>query len=287
MSNFLQNRVLKKIHTPSIWWWNLWNNDLFGTSLWPASTIGIWRHNLWNPRPMTNMTLIYCHWLWWTLMKRPEPVATRQEGNEWQGPFIRLWHAPNRMWMSELYETGGLTRLTLTSTLELGCLNGKFFASYDRFSSLAFDRMIPRVFDFSFVITFTNCTVVPWEPFPLWVVPLVHVNGLHQWPVRRWFSSMFDCDTFIHMLKFILWLGRDGVQDPESCMIWLRLQGVICYSWLYTCFFYTDGCDHTVWLYIYDNDTSILNGCVHTLDIRFTDVRSYLDGCAHAMDPFI
>ena len=32
-------------------------------------------------------------------------------------------------------------------------------------------------------------------------------------------------------------------------------------------FFYTDGCDHTVGLYMYD-DPSISGGCVHNLDLR-------------------
>lgn len=66
------------------------------------------------------------------------------------------------------------------STLELACLNCKFFASDNKFSSLAFDQLISWVFDFIFVITFMDCIVVPWEPLSLWVIPLMPVNDLHQ-----------------------------------------------------------------------------------------------------------
>lgn len=47
-----------------------------------------------------------------------------------------------------------------------------------------------------------------------------------------------------------------------------------------------DDCDHTVGLYIYDDDPSISNGCFHALDLRFTDDPFHLDGCAHVVDPF-
>ena len=48
-----------------------------------------------------------------------------------------------------------------------------------------------------------------------------------------------------------------------------------------------DGCDHTVELYIYDDDDpSISGGCIHTLDLRFTDDPSHLDGCTHSVDLF-
>jgi len=139
--------------------------------------------------------------------------------------------------------------------------------------------MIPRVFDFSFIITFIDCTLVPWDPLSLLVVSLIPINGPHHWSILRWFSSMFDFNIFIHILEFILRLGWDGAQDPESCLIWLRLCGLICYSWLYTCLCYTYGCNHTMGLYIYD-DPFISDGCVHTLDLRFTDDPSHLDGCA-------
>ena len=38
-------------------------------------------------------------------------------------------------------------------TLELACLNGKFFAPDGRLSSLVIDWVIPRVFDFSSFFT--------------------------------------------------------------------------------------------------------------------------------------
>jgi len=146
--------------------------------------------------------------------------------------------------------------------------------------------MIPRVFDFGFFFTFMDCTVVPWGPLSLLVVPLVPINGPHHWPVIRWFYSIFDFDTFIRMLEFIIWSCWDGAQDLESCLIWLKLCGVVFYSWLYTCFSYADGCDHTVGLYTYDYP-SILDGYVHTLGLRFIDDHFHLDGWAHAMDLFI
>ena len=121
-----------------------------------------------------------------------------------------------------------------------------------------------HVFEFGFIITFMDCTIVPWEPLSLLVVSLIPVNGPHHWPVIRWFSSMFDFNTFLHMLGFVRWSGRDGVQDPESCLFWLRLHGVICHSWLYTFLYYMNGCDHTVGLYI-DDDPCYLDGCAHTM----------------------
>lgn len=134
--------------------------------------------------------------------------------------------------------------------------------------------MIPWVFNFSFIITFMNFTIVPWEPLSLWLVPLVLVNSSHQWPVIRWFSSMFNCDTFTHMLEFILWSSQDAVEDTESCLIWLRLRGVMCYSWLYRSCCYTDGCHHTMGLYIYD-DPSISDSCIHALDLRLHMILLY------------
>ena len=44
-------------------------------------------------------------------------------------------------------------------------------------------------------------------------------------------------------------------------------------------------CDHNVGLYIYD-DPFILDGCVHTLDVRFTYDPSHSNGCTHTIDIF-
>ena len=48
------------------------------------------------------------------------------------------------------------------------------------------------------------CTLVPW--FPLWlsVGDLASVNGIHQWPVIRQWTSMFDLDTSIHIVGLVL-----------------------------------------------------------------------------------
>lgn len=62
----------------------------------------------------------------------------------------------------------------------------------------------------------------------------------------------------------------------------------MCYSWLHTCFLYTDGYDHTMGLYIYDDDDdpSILGGCIHTVDFRLSDNPFHSDCCAHIVDLF-
>jgi len=38
-------------------------------------------------------------------MNRPELVGTKHEGNDWQDPFIRLWHALSKIQLSEWSET--------------------------------------------------------------------------------------------------------------------------------------------------------------------------------------
>ena len=78
--------------------------------------------------------------------------------------------------------------------------------------------------------------VVPWEPLTLWVVSLALVNGSHHWLVIKWFSSMFDFNTSIHMLEFVLWSGGVGAQDPGLQSQKSRLQRVMSHSWLYTWF---------------------------------------------------
>jgi len=66
------------------------------------------------------------------------------------------------------------------------------------------------------------------------------------------------------------------------------LREIMYCSSLYTCFLYTDGCDHTVGPYIYnDDDPSILGGCVHTLDLRLPNNPFHSDGCTHTVDIFL
>lgn len=105
-------------------------------------------------------------------------------------------------------------------TLELAFLNGKFFTLDDKFTSLAFDKPISWVFDFSFCIHIPWIVlIVPWGPLSLLVVSLTLVNSLHHWLVIKWLSSMFDINTSIRMLESILWSDHVGAQDPG-----LRLQ---------------------------------------------------------------
>ena len=48
------------------------------------------------------------------------------------------------------------------------------------------------------------CTLVPWFPFSLSVGDLAFVNGIHQWPVIRRWTTMFDLDTSIHIVWHVL-----------------------------------------------------------------------------------
>jgi len=148
-------------------------------------------------------------------------------------------------------------------------------------SLLAFDRVIPWVFELNFIIIFTDCSIVPWGVLSLLVVSLLSIKVTHHWLVIKWFSSMLDFNTFICLLEFKHSSGQDGAQDPESCLLWLKLHGVLFYSWLYTYFYYIDGCDHTMRLYIH-NDPCYLDGYTHVNDLLFS--LHHLDGYFHAMD---
>lgn len=122
--------------------------------------------------------------------------------------------------------------------------------------------------------------IVPWEPLSLLAVSLMHVNSLHHWLIIRWFSIMFNFNTSIHMLEFIHWLGRDGVQDPGFCLIKSRLPGVMSYSWLYTCF------PLYGWLRPYHGSIYMILFIWMAVTIPWIHTRDpfYLDGCAHTMD---
>ena len=113
------------------------------------------------------------------------------------------------------------------STLELACLNGKFFALDDKFTSLTFDRVILRMFNFSSGIHIQWIVlIVPWGPLSLLVVSLAIVNSSHHWLVIKRLSSMFDVNTSIHILGSILWSGHVWAQD-----LGLRLQKVQVAKW--------------------------------------------------------
>ena len=48
------------------------------------------------------------------------------------------------------------------------------------------------------------CTLVPWFPLSLSVGNLASVNGIHQWPVIRRWTTMFDLDTSIRIVGHVL-----------------------------------------------------------------------------------
>ena len=48
------------------------------------------------------------------------------------------------------------------------------------------------------------CTLLPWFRFSLLVRCLASFNDIHQWPVMRWWSIMFNLDTFIHVMGHVL-----------------------------------------------------------------------------------
>ena len=47
-------------------------------------------------------------------------------------------------------------------------------------------------------------TLVPRFPFSLSVGDLASFNGIHQWPVIRWWTTMFDLDTSICIVGHVL-----------------------------------------------------------------------------------
>lgn len=205
-------------------------------------------------------------------------------------PFILcrwcgIYHGPPSTWSLPIYFNSlseNLVARLPSSTLELSCPNGNFFALDDKFTSLAFDRVISQVFDFSsFIHILWFVLLVPWEPLSLLVVSLALVNGPHHWPVIKRLSSMFDFNTSIHMFGFVLWLGCVGVQDRGLRLQKSRLQGDVTWSCWYTCLSQMDGCDHTMSCYMWS--FSLLDGCDHTLVSIWSPL---LDGCAHALDPF-
>ena len=83
------------------------------------------------------------------------------------------------------------------STLKLACLNGKFLAFSDRFTSMAFNwEILPGVRRQVPFSHHANCTVVPWGSLSLLVIPLAPVNSLHHWLVIGRCLSMFESRTF-------------------------------------------------------------------------------------------
>lgn len=117
-------------------------------------------------------------------------------------------------------------------TLQLACLNGKFFTPDGQLTSLVTDWVIPGVFNFNSCFTLRGLYwIVPWEPLALSMVPLVLVNGLHHLPIIRKFSIMLDLNTSIRMLEFVLW--SVGFKTPNSdhicsgCVDWFMITWLI------------------------------------------------------------
>ena len=54
------------------------------------------------------------------------------------------------------------------------------------------------------LFTLVRLHSMPWLPFSLSVGYLVFVNGIHQWLVIRWWTTMFDLDTFIRIVGHVL-----------------------------------------------------------------------------------
>ena len=77
------------------------------------------------------------------------------------------------------------------------------------------------------------CTLVPWFPFSLLVGDLASVNGIHQWPlIRRW-TTMFDLDTSICIVVHVLvavcaslicyLLNRAIVHEISALVTWFHI----------------------------------------------------------------
>ena len=45
---------------------------------------------------------------------------------------------------------------------------------------------------------------IPWFPLSLSVGYLASINTIHQWPVIRWWTTMFDLDTSIRIVGHVL-----------------------------------------------------------------------------------
>jgi len=60
-------------------------------------------------------------------------------------------------------------------------------------------------------------------------------------------STMFDSDTSIHMVGFVLWLDRERDEDPGFHLI-------------------TPGCVELLSIHDYTHDPFYSDGCVHVVD---------------------
>ena len=54
------------------------------------------------------------------------------------------------------------------------------------------------------IFTLVGFHFVPWFPLSLSVGYLTSIDSIHQWPVIRWWTIMFNLDAFIHMMGHVL-----------------------------------------------------------------------------------
>ena len=91
------------------------------------------------------------------------------------------------------------------STLRLAYINGKFLASDNKLTSLAFDRKnLYGVRHQNIHSHYATCTAVPWGSLSLSVIYLTSVNYLHHWLVIRWCLPMFGFKSHICMVRLVL-----------------------------------------------------------------------------------
>jgi len=67
-----------------------------------------------------------------------------------------------------------------------------------------------------------DCTIVPWESLTSMVISLTLVNGIHQWPVIKWF---LPCSTSTHVITwsdsyFGWWDWRPWILSLRSRLWW-------------------------------------------------------------------
>jgi hypothetical protein len=80
------------------------------------------------------------------------------------------------------------------------------FLSFDSgFSLLTPDREIPSSVRLQLIDSHSlDCTRVPWESLTLMVISLTLVNGYSLMTGNQVVSTMFDFNTCIHMVRFVL-----------------------------------------------------------------------------------
>ena len=93
------------------------------------------------------------------------------------------------------------------SALRLAVINGRFSRHRQFFgnTSMSPDRWILSIVWPQHIYShLLVCTLVPWFPFSSSVGDLASVNDIHQWPVIRRWTAMFNLDTYIHIVGLVL-----------------------------------------------------------------------------------